>query len=165
MGRRYYETDTMLIERIGLPAREVVRRLTRYQFHVEENEVVAQLSQLVGIVASLGSGTIGHETVHLRRDNIRRLRSSAILVNLEASTEVLYRRYLLDRSNDDLRRHSLDMRASIQKRLETRTRIHRAVCDFTVDTSRMSIDEVARIILDATTKGKVRCRFPSRFHS
>ncbi len=147
-GRSHIDSDEVLIRRLSLPPRRLIERLTRAQFQIHESEVISDLASSEPAVISLGSGSIGHENVELRSENIEKLRARAMLFNLEADVETLYSRYLREKHKNDLRRHVEDMRTSLWRRLEARTGIHRATCDFTIRTTHLKIDEVAKTVLD-----------------
>jgi shikimate kinase len=156
--REHLDTDQLLIARLALPPQNIVNEMTRYQFQVVENKIIGDIVGLAPAVISLGSGSIGHEHKKLRSDNIQKLRNSGLLFNLVASIDVIYARYLLDINKQDLRRRDADMRERIRERMISRDYIHRSVCDFTIDTTNVTTDQVARMIVRlAEMKDHLEC--------
>ncbi|MEF2700331.1 MAG: shikimate kinase [Oscillospiraceae bacterium] len=114
LGREFYDTDALIVERTGKPISEIFATRGELAFRKLEQDVVAELSQKTGCVIATGGGAV------LRAQNIQHLRANG-------------RIYFLDRPVDDIvptddRPLALD-RAALEKRYKERYLIYCSTAD------------------------------------
>jgi shikimate kinase len=141
----HVDTDDLIVKKIDRAPSEVIRILSREAFQREEALLISSLPDKPRRVISLGSGTLALDNAFLSQ-NLNKLRSMGTLIHLDATPEVLYQRYLND-SFDSLRRKEVDMFDAISTKRNKRLGVHQEACRWTIDTSELSLHEVAQIIL------------------
>ena len=138
-----YETDELVSDRFALRISDVFARYGEDAFREAEAQVVQALPQARAIVAT-GGGVV------LRKGNVERLRALGAIVHLTASEDVLFRR--LSRDNARPLLQSADPRSKLSEMLQARASLYRDAADVVMDTSAMTEDEVAEVILGEMAK-------------
>ncbi len=138
LRRRFVDLDKVIEKSEGMKIREIFEQRGESYFRQREKEALAQVLEKDGQVIATGGGVVIDE------ENIKLLRERALLVCLEASTDVL-----LKRAGNGGRRPLLkggrrkELIEGILKQRETSY----AQAHARIETSNLSIDEVANKIL------------------
>ncbi len=130
MGRPFYDTDDLIVARIGMPIAAFIEREGERAFRDVESAVISDLSEHTGAVISTGGGAI------LREEN---------RVALQKNGRILY----LDRPLGDItptadRPLSRD-RAALSERYRERTPIYEAAADARVEVKGSVGDTLLRL--------------------
>jgi shikimate kinase len=141
LGRRFFDTDSIIEKRAGKQVRAIFAEEGESCFREMESEVIRDLAARRGCVIASGGGAV------LSGENVRALKSNGMLICLQADPEFLCRR--LARSDDRplLPKGRAERLSRIKELLHAR-RAHYAVADLSVDVSRKPSGQVAREILE-----------------
>ena len=145
LGRPFIDADTYLQEREGKTIAEVFAQGGEDLFRRLERETIAQLTERDGLVVAAGGGAV------LDEENVRRLRSSGVLVRLTASLESILARLHGDEKTCSERPRLTDeedMRREVERLLGRRGPLYEAAADLTIDTEGRSVAEVSDDVLD-----------------
>ena len=82
-GRAFFDSDDLIIKKIGMPIAEFFKKNGEAAFRTAEAEVIAELSKKSGCVIATGGGAV------LNDGNVRRLRHNGTLYFLDRSPEKL----------------------------------------------------------------------------
>ena len=137
-GIEMVDTDDMIEEDASMPISEIFEKFGEPYFRELEKKAVAKASALENRIIVTGGGAV------LKEENIKNLRKNGKIVYLHAPPEVLYKQ-----AKDGTRRPLLqvdDMLKKIRELLEYRAPFY-ANNDFVIDTSNMSVDEVAKEVV------------------
>ncbi|MDR0617422.1 MAG: shikimate kinase [Endomicrobium sp.] len=129
----FFDTDGLIEEKIGLQISDIFKKFGENSFRQMEADIVKEISKTDTAVISCGGGTV------LNKENIAILQEKGIVVNLYASTKVIYERI---KNNSD--RPMLKCQNSlikIEELLQIRKEAY-ANCDFSFNTDEFSILEV-----------------------
>ncbi len=153
LGWRNIDCDAEIVALAGKSIADIFRDSGEPHFRALEREVIASIADsrrqcpqcghpMPAIVAT-GGGAI----VDMR--NVEALRRAGVIVCLTARPEVIARRLGRSvKSRPMLTQGNKPLRARIAELMEARREAY-ARADITIDTSRMSIDEVVEAIIDA----------------
>lgn len=133
-----YDTDEMVMARIGLPVTEIFAQRGEEEFRTLETEALARIPEKAVIVVT-GGGIV------LRPENVKRLQRLGLVINLTADEETLF-----DRVSRRGKRPLLmteNPRKTLSALLRVRDPLYRAAADFTLDTSQLRHEEVAEAVL------------------
>ena len=136
----FVESDEMIEIREKMPIKDIFEKKGELYFRLAEKEVVKEASLRKNIVISAGGGAIVDE------DNLKNLKNSGIIICLKASPETILKR------TKDLKTRPLlnvpDPKKKIGELLKKREPYYNKA-DFSVDTDKLSIEQVAeRILVD-----------------
>lgn len=132
------DTDDLIEVKAGMKISEIFDRHGEEYFRDLEEKVVEEVSRLRSHVIVTGGGVV------LREKNMRNLRRNGVIIYLHASPEVIYRR-IKDQTHRPLLQVE-DPEGKIRQLMEFRAPYY-ANNDFTVDTSRLTVDEVVEAVL------------------
>lgn len=134
--------DEMLEERFGEKISSFVEKHGWPAFRDEEEMLADELSRLKGVVIDCGGGVVTREI------NIHRLRENGFVVWLQTPPEVISKRIGGDKNRPSLTgaKTSTD---EIEEVLRERIPMYQAASDMTIDTSAVSVEEAAILILNA----------------
>lgn len=138
LGMQYINTDDIIEQREGMKISEIFKKNGEKYFRKKEKEVIANVSNLKACVIATGGGIV------LNWENVEALKKGGKIFFLKASPEVIY-----ERIKDDKTRPLLnvdDPPSAIKRILKARMPLYRSAADYTIDTTRLSIDEVAEKI-------------------
>lgn len=138
LGFECIDTDELIVERAGKSIPEIFAQEGEPHFRDLETQVIRDLGHRDDSVISTGGGCA------MRIDNIRALRAAGMVVNLTARPDVILRR-----CGRDTNRPLLQVEnplAQIHQLLALRNPLY-AQAHHTIDTSELTIDEVATAIL------------------
>lgn len=134
----FRDTDSAIEERIGEPIRSFFEREGEARFRDLEEEVVASVIGLEGIVAT-GGGVV------LRKASRDALQHHTCVVYLRSSPEELFRRLRHDTQRPLLQVG--DPRAKIQQLYRERDPLYRETAHFIIETGRPSVHTLVGMIL------------------
>lgn len=134
-----FDTDEMVSARFGRPIPDIFAEFGEEEFRNAETEVLGQLSATTPAVIVTGGGIV------LRPGNVELLRRLGTLVHLEADEETLFRR--VSRRSTRPLLQTENPRTTLTELLRVRLPLYRQVADFHVETSRLSHDEVAEVVI------------------
>ncbi len=139
VGKSFVETDALVEELAGMRIDDMFAQHGEERFRDLEAQVVAGVVSLKDCVISCGGGVV------LRPENVAALRTSAVVVFLEAAPGTVLRRLgprcrvrpLLDRPDRELR---------IKELMAERRPIYTAAADIIVQTDGLAVEQVVRRI-------------------
>jgi shikimate kinase len=137
LGLERIDTDDLIVERAGKSISDIFGQDGEPHFRDLESEVIRGLRGRHRCVISTGGGCV------MRVDNMRALKEAGMVVNLAARPEVVMRR-----CGGDTNRPLLQVEnplAAINELLGLRAPMY-ALAHHTVDTSDLSVDQVAEVI-------------------
>jgi shikimate kinase len=139
-GHRFVDTDELVVQAQGRSIAEIFSQSGEAQFRDLEQQSLENLVGVCGIVLSTGGGLV------LRPVNRQTLKKIGIVAWLDASPEVLFERAM--RSGRRPLLQTADPRATFAELLSARRDLYEITADFRVDSSRLTHDEAAQILLD-----------------
>ena len=139
-GHRFVDTDELVVQAEGRGIAEIFAQSGEAHFRDLEQQSLENLVGVCGIVLSTGGGLV------LRPVNRQTLKKIGIVAWLDASPEVLFERAM--RSGRRPLLQTADPRATFDELLSARRDLYEITADFRVDSSRLSHDEAAQILLD-----------------
>ncbi len=138
MGREFVDIDRCIEQKAGKTVAEIFAQDGEAAFRTMESHMVDELSQTQGRILSTGGGIV------LNPRHVERLRQNGILVLLEARPEIILSRVRRRIAQRPLLQGSNPLQ-TIERLLKERVPYYRCA-DFTVDTSELSVREVAHRI-------------------
>jgi shikimate dehydrogenase len=82
-GRRFIDSDDVIIEREGVPISEIFSKRGEKAFRDIESEVIAELSKENGVIIATGGGAV------LRKENVKALKTNGLIVFLDRDPDTL----------------------------------------------------------------------------
>lgn len=143
-GLRFVDTDQVIEEMERMPIAEVFQKKGEIHFRIAEQQAILQLAMEKNLVVAVGGGACARET------NVLAMRKSGTVVLLTAEPEEIERRLREDRKTPDQRPRLTSkpsLREEIDYLLEQRAEDYRKAAHFTVDTTLLTVEEVAATIL------------------
>jgi shikimate kinase len=139
-GHRFVDTDELIVQAEGRSVAEIFSQSGEAHFRDLEQQSLENLIGVCGIVLSTGGGLV------LRQVNRQTLKKIGIVAWLDANPEVLFERAM--RSGRRPLLQTADPRATFDELLSVRRDLYEITADFRVDSSRLTHDEAAQILLD-----------------
>ena len=139
-GHRFIDTDELVAQAEGRSIAEIFSQSGEAHFRDLEQHALENLVGVCGIVLSTGGGLV------LRPANRQTLKKIGIVAWLDANPEVLFERAM--RSGRRPLLQTANPRATFDELLGVRREFYEMTADFRVDSSRLSHDEAAQILLD-----------------
>jgi len=151
MGRPFLDTDALIREEEGKSIRELVAAGGWPAFRSAERACIRKIACRDGLVISLGGGAV------LDRRNVADLKRQGIFVWLTAAAATIRKRLEQAPESDDQRPplSGSDVSAEIEPLLREREPVYRGVADGVVDTTRLTVAEVAGEIMCLVAKIKI----------
>ncbi len=141
MHAKLISTDELIVKKAGMSIPEIVKSKGWEHFRDVESEVVKEVSKLDDCIVDAGGGVV------LRDDNVKNLKKNSKIVLLTADVKTI-----ANRIKDDSGRPSLTGKKSfveeIEDVLKKRMPKYEKAADFSVDTSKLSVSEVAEKIVE-----------------
>ena len=133
INRQVIDTDSLIVEKIGMSIADYLKNHTEKEFRDIESECVKEAAKSSSCIIATGGGAI------LREENVRALKQNGIL-------------YFINRDLNNLtptasRPFSSDLEA-LKKRYEERLPIYKKVCDVEVDNNNEINDVINKILGD-----------------
>jgi shikimate kinase len=143
-GLPFYDTDALIIKRIGKTIQEWVGEKGWESFRQEEKEVIKEISSQARAVIALGGGAV------LEPENREILTQMGLVLWLTADVPTIIERMNADPKNRDMRPHlsEKDWESEIRTTLSERFPLYEQMADFIVDTREKAIEEVTEEICD-----------------
>lgn len=138
LGLEFVDADQELQRRTGVTIPVIFDIEGEQGFRDREAALLEELTRRDGIVLATGGGAV------LREDNRDRLRSRGVVVYLRAAIDDLWARTRHDRNRPLLQ--TADPRRRLTELLAERDPLYAEVADVVVDTSRQSVQALARRI-------------------
>jgi shikimate kinase len=140
LQRQLIETDTLIVRKAGKSIPAIFQDDGEIRFRELEIAAVKQAVAGERRVIACGGGVV------LNTINIDRLKKNGIVVNLTASSAIILKRTSAEKTGRPLlagqpKEHILEL-------IKFRKPFYERAADFTVSTSRLTIDTVAGIIID-----------------
>lgn len=139
LKRAYVSTDE-IVERVQKsPISEIFSKLGEDYFRRLEKQVAKEVSSLEGVVIDAGGGIV------IKEENLKNLKKNGTIICLTATVDVI-----LERTKGKKHRPLLnadDQKKKIEELLAGRAPYY-AKADFTIDTSSLSVEDVAKKIED-----------------
>jgi shikimate kinase len=139
-GHRFVDTDELVAQAEGRSVAEIFSQRGEAHFRELEQRALDNLVGVCGIVLSTGGGLI------LRSANRQTLKKIGIVAWLDATPDVLFERAM--RSGRRPLLQTADPRRTFDELFGARRDLYEITADFRVDSSRLSHDEAAQILLD-----------------
>jgi shikimate kinase len=137
---RFFDTDIEIERRCGVKIPVIFEIEGEAGFRLREQQVIAELSAMEGIVLATGGGAV------LASDSRRHLASRGTVVYLNARPDDLYQRVRHDRNRPLLA--TADPLTRLRQLHAERDALYRGVADLIVDTGAQSVQLLARELLD-----------------
>ncbi len=137
---RFFDSDREVERRCGVAIPVIFEIEGESGFRAREEQVLAELTGLRGIVLATGGGAV------LSADNRRRLAAGGTVVYLNARPEDLYERVRNDRGRPLLA--TADPLGRLRELHAERDALYRSVADMVVDTGAQSVQSLARELLE-----------------
>jgi shikimate kinase len=139
LKRRFYDSDQEVERRCGVKIPVIFEIEGEAGFRGREQQAIAELTALQGIVLATGGGAV------IAEENRRRLAASGTVVYLNARPEDLFERVRQDRNRPLLAcADPLDRLRSLHAQ---RDPLYRALADVVMDTGTQSVPALARVLL------------------
>ena len=137
---RFFDSDQEIEERCGVKIPLVFDIEGEAGFRAREEQAIAELTAMEGIVLATGGGAV------LNADSRRRLSASGIVIYLNARPEDLYERVRHDRNRPLLA--APEPLARLRALHAERDALYRSVADLVVDTGAQSVQFLVRDLVD-----------------
>ena len=137
----FYDSDKAIEENTGVDIPTIFEYEGENGFRNREQSMIAQLTELEGIVLATGGGVV------LREENRKALQNNGFVVYLQCSIE-----HILQRTRRDTQRPLLnteDPKQRLETLLEERESLYIHCADFKIDTGEMQSKAVVKAILQA----------------
>lgn len=138
----FYDSDKAIEENTGVDIPTIFEYEGEKGFRNREQTMIAQLTEIDGIVLATGGGAI------LREENRKNLQNNGFVVYLQCSIE-----HILERTRRDTQRPLLNNTDDPRQRLEMlfkeREPLYDSCADFKIDTGEMQSKAVVKAILQA----------------
>jgi shikimate kinase len=141
LGREFVEMDSLIEEMAGKSIPEIFEQDSEIAFREMEIEVTKKIAQKAGQVIACGGGMV------LNKINTDRLRETSRMVYLKASPKNILERTAGDENERPLL-NVPDPVERIRELLDFRRPFYERAADITIDTSRLSIEKTADLIID-----------------
>jgi shikimate kinase len=139
-GHRFVDVDELVMQAEGRSISEIFAELGESHFRDLEQRALEDLVGVCGIVLSTGGGLV------LRPTNRETLKRIGIVAWLDADPAILFERAM--RSGRRPLLQTDDPKGAFDELLSVRRNFYEITADFRVDSSRLTHDEAAQILLD-----------------
>ena len=141
MGKEFIELDALIEKRAGKSIPDIFQQEGEIRFRELEIEAAAEVADKKNVVIACGGGLI------LNKINVDRLQRESVVVCLTASPAVILKRTSGDGDDRPLLAVK-DRQQQIAELLRFRRPFYERAAEITVNTSRMDVDSVARVIME-----------------
>ena len=141
LGKEFIETDALIEKKAGKSIPEIFRQDGEIVFRELEIAVIKAIAGKENVVIAGGGGAV------LNKINVDRLREKCIIINLKASPSVIAGRTSGDEANRPLLAVA-DRIAQIKELLKFRRPFYQRAADLEIDTSRLGIGAVVKVIIE-----------------
>ncbi len=145
-GRRWYDTDGMIVDRHGKIS-DIFEYYGEEYFRKIETDIVKELSQKDDLVISTGGGLV------LKSENDKILQENGKIVFLRASLQTLAERLKVDGTRPLLQTSTENIRDRLARLLKERSPVYESVADYIVDVDGKTPDEIADEVVSVVKMG------------
>lgn len=135
LGRTFVDSDHEIERRTGVDIRYIFEKEGEVRFRERERDVIADLTQMQGIVLATGGGAI------LDPSTRERLAATGTVIYLEASVDTQLKRTGATRNRPLL--NNPDPRGVLERLMTIRRPLYEALADFKIDTTDRQVRAVA----------------------
>lgn len=139
-GHRFVDTDELIVQSEGRNVPEIFSQNGEVYFRDAEQRSLEKLVGICGIILSTGGGLV------LRPANRQTLKKIGIVAWLDASPDALFERAM--RSGKRPLLQTEDPRKTFDDLLSVRQEVYNLTADFRIDSTRLSHDQAAQMLLD-----------------
>ncbi|MGA7394441.1 MAG: shikimate kinase [Terrimicrobiaceae bacterium] len=139
-GHRFVDTDELIVQSESRTIPEIFSQSGEDYFRDVEQRSLEELVGVCGIILSTGGGLV------LRPANRETLKKIGIVAWLDASPDVLFERATRSAKRPLLQ--TVDPRKTFDDLLSVRRELYDLAADFRIDSTRLSHDEAAQLLLD-----------------
>ena len=139
-GHRFVDTDELIVQSEGRNIPEIFSQNGEDYFRDVEQRSLEKLVGVCGIILSTGGGLV------LRPANRQTLKKIGIVAWLDASPDALFERAM--RSGKRPLLQTEDPRKTFDDLLSVRQEVYVLTADFRIDSTRLSHDQAAQMLLD-----------------
>jgi shikimate kinase len=139
LGMNYLDLDDVIEEDAGKKISEIFAQYGEPHFRDLESDAVKKVSQYRNYVIATGGGVV------LRESNLEALRKNGVLILLQASPDVIYERTRHEGHRPLL--NTPDPLKRIKELLQSRRPYYKK-CDFEIDTTKKTQEEVSDEIIE-----------------
>lgn len=139
-GRRWYDTDGMIVDRHGKIS-DIFEYYGEEYFRKIETEIVKELSGQDNLVISTGGGLV------LKSENDKILQENGKIVFLRASLNTLAERLKVDGTRPLLQTSTETIRDRLARLLAERSPVYESVADYIVDVDGKMPEQIAQEII------------------
>jgi shikimate kinase len=140
MRLRFYDSDHEIERRCGVKIPVIFEIEGEAGFRAREQQAIAELTELHGIVLATGGGAVVAE------ENRQRLAANGTVVYLSARPEDLFERVRQDRNRPLLA--GADPLGRLRELHAQRDPLYRSLADLVVETGKQSVPALARTLLE-----------------
>ena len=137
LGLRYVSIDKLIEKKENRPIADIFAKNGEEYFRKIESETVKEVSEEQGIAIDAGGGAV------IKEENVKNLKKNGVIICLTARPDVILKRTKNQKHRPLLNVH--DPKNKIEELLAARSQYYKAA-DFTIDTSDLSVNEVAEEI-------------------
>ena len=144
MKRSFLDTDMMIEDMAGYSIEEMVSMKGWTHFRDLEKGIIKEVSEESNQVIATGGGVVMDE------DNVKNLKRNGFIVWLKGDIDVLKARMEEDHGSGQIRPSltGANPMDEIKRVLDIRNSYYSRAGDFIIDTSRLSTEEVAELIIE-----------------
>jgi shikimate kinase len=139
-GHRFVDTDELIVQSECRNVPEIFSQNGEVYFRDVEQRSLEKLVGICGIILSTGGGLV------LRPANRQTLKKIGIVAWLDASPDALFERAM--RSGKRPLLQTEDPRKTFDDLLSVRQEVYNLTADFRIDSTRLSHDQAAQMLLD-----------------
>ncbi|MDB6152954.1 MAG: aroK [Chthoniobacteraceae bacterium] len=140
LGFQFVDTDRVIIERAGMEISDIFAQHGEDYFRDLESTTLASLAHLRRCIIATGGGVV------LREANRALLSGLGFVVGLAADEEVIFERVSRNAKRPLLQTEN--PRETVRRILNERLNLYEAAAQFTVDTSQLTYEQIAEIIIN-----------------
>ncbi len=141
LGKQFVELDSLIEQKAGKSIPQIFQQDSEIGFRELEIEVTREVAGQKNSVIACGGGIV------LNQINIDRLRKECIIVYLKASSGIILKRTLEDKSERPLLEVN-DRGSQIKELLRYRRPFYERAADIAIDTDRLDAESVAECIIE-----------------
>lgn len=147
MKRRFIDADDYLEQTVGKRIKEIFAEGGEKLFRQIESEIIEELAHLDDVVIAAGGGAA------LKEENVINMKRNGFVVLLEADTETIYKRLTEDTEGQAQRPCLTDKNHydEIKYLLEYRKPFYENASDYRIDTTKLSVNQLAEKVIKAFT--------------
>jgi len=149
LQRGFLDTDSLIERNTGCSIEMIISRHGWDHFREIEKRLVEEISAGDNLVIATGGGVV------MDKENVKNLKENGWIVWLKGESEVLKARMDNEQKSDKIRPSltGADPLEEIKQVLEARTPLYEQAANLVVDTTTLSLMEVASSIIKALPKG------------